>query len=258
MVKRHDFKTCSQSSFCNRQKAYADLVDLQATQNATYSLVPSSLQFDANEGKIIAKLMGIDPTDVYLAEFHFLEQNTVRFKLTERDPTYPRYDSIQDFSIASDLVHVPFVVKKDSKTEVHVQFGSNEQNSLIMYANPFKFELAVDGVPAISWNERGYFYHEDYRKKEEAGKEPVFSIKKTFPEGEDVSPELQKIEDLKAKVVANYWEESFGGHQDNKPKGNLHLTTGPSSIGLDLSFPGSENVYGLPEHATSFSLKSTR
>ena len=33
---------------------------------------------------------------------------------------------------------------------------------------------------------------------------------------------------------------------------------GPSSIGIDISFPGSSNVYGLPEHASSFSLKTTR
>ena len=34
-------------------------------------------------------------------------------------------------------------------------------------------------------------------------------------------------------------------------------TIGPASIGLDLSFPNSNNVYGLPEHASDFSLKAT-
>ena len=36
------------------------------------------------------------------------------------------------------------------------------------------------------------------------------------------------------------------------------MLTGPSSIGLDVSFPGFENVYGLPEHADSLLLKSTK
>lgn len=33
---------------------------------------------------------------------------------------------------------------------------------------------------------------------------------------------------------------------------------GPSSVGLDVSFPGFEHVYGLPEHADSLLLKSTK
>jgi alpha 1,3-glucosidase len=47
-----------------------------------------------------------------------------------------------------------------------------------------------------------------------------------------------------------FWEESFGGHQDSKP-------FGPSSVGMDISFPGSSHVYGLPEHASSMALHTT-
>ena len=45
--------------------------------------------------------------------------------------------------------------------------------------------------------------------------------------------------------------ESFSGHSDSKPRG-------PSSVGMDFTFVNSRNVYGIPEHASSFSLKSTR
>ena len=48
----------------------------------------------------------------------------------------------------------------------------------------------------------------------------------------------------------NFWEETFSSHSDTKPKG-------PSSIALDFSFPGSEHVYGLPEHASTLALKNT-
>jgi alpha 1,3-glucosidase len=34
--------------------------------------------------------------------------------------------------------------------------------------------------------------------------------------------------------------------------------SGPESVGLDITFPGFEHVYGIPEHATSLSLKETR
>ena len=81
------------------------------------------------------------------------------------------------------------------------------------------------------------------------------------------------------------WEESFHEHKDTRPKGTWHFTLvggcygipwlakfchylimnnyetiypiGPSSVGLDISFLGFDNVYGIPEHADSLALKST-
>lgn len=37
---------------------------------------------------------------------------------------------------------------------------------------------------------------------------------------------------------------------------NFHHS-GPSSVGLDISFPGVEHVYGIPEHADTLALKTT-
>jgi len=44
--------------------------------------------------------------------------------------------------------------------------------------------------------------------------------------------------------------ETFRTHTDSKPKG-------PQGIGFDVTFPGSQHVYGIPEHATSLALKAT-
>jgi mannosyl-oligosaccharide alpha-1,3-glucosidase len=46
------------------------------------------------------------------------------------------------------------------------------------------------------------------------------------------------------------WEETFKSHVDSKPNG-------PESIGMDISFNDFQHVYGIPQHADSFSLKST-
>jgi len=46
------------------------------------------------------------------------------------------------------------------------------------------------------------------------------------------------------------WEEKFSSHSDSKP-------LGPSSVGMDITFPQSEHLYGLPEHASSTKLKQT-
>lgn len=47
------------------------------------------------------------------------------------------------------------------------------------------------------------------------------------------------------------WEETFKSHVDSKP-------LGPTSVGVDISFPGSRHVYGIPEHADTFALKQTK
>ena len=69
------------------------------------------------------------------------------------------------------------------------------------------------------------------------------------------------------------WEETFNGKRDSKPKGKpLHALkpwisradsaretfAGPESLSLDITFPGYEHVYGIPQHASSLSLKTTR
>ena len=35
------------------------------------------------------------------------------------------------------------------------------------------------------------------------------------------------------------------------------IRTGPSSVGMDISFPGVQHVYGIPEHADSLALRNT-
>ena len=47
------------------------------------------------------------------------------------------------------------------------------------------------------------------------------------------------------------WDETFKSHKDTKP-------FGPSSVGVDIAFPGFEHVYGIPEHADTLALKSTK
>jgi hypothetical protein len=73
------------------------------------------------------------------------------------------------------------------------------------------------------------------------------------------------------------WEEKFQTHNDVKPRGTEHLRShshqwrhiitsslsyyyqiGPSAIGMDFAFLGAQHVYGIPEHASSFALKTTK
>lgn len=49
---------------------------------------------------------------------------------------------------------------------------------------------------------------------------------------------------------ADWWEETFNGHKDSKP-------AGPEAISIDMTFTGSQHVYGIPERTANLALKPT-
>lgn len=67
-------------------------------------------------------------------------------------------------------------------------------------------------------------------------------------DGETKNPEKKPVEE---EEDPDLWEETFKSHVDSKPYG-------PTSVGVDISFPGSKHVYGIPEHADTFALKQTK
>lgn len=236
MVKRHEFKTCNQSGFCKRQRSFADLVDAGVTSNFTYSIVPGSLKFEPSVGHLSASLLGIDPTDVYTLSVTFLEPNVVRLKIKERSPLYPRYEEpLEQFCLVGDelkktLSYNQKTFKDQSSSSgpgndiTEIAFGDKDQYQLTVHSHPFKFELAVDNVPAISFNERGYFYYEDYRKREEHEQYlPPFAKVQPLAEGVTLSETESNLRRLKESLVEGSWEETFNEKPDSKPKGIIDL-----------------------------------
>ncbi len=53
-----------------------------------------------------------------------------------------------------------------------------------------------------------------------------------------------------AEDPEGWWDETFKSHKDSKKRG-------PEGISFDISWPSHTDVFGLPERATSLSLKST-
>ncbi|RVW21602.1 putative glucan 1,3-alpha-glucosidase [Vitis vinifera] len=78
--------------------------------------------------------------------------------------------------------------------------------------------------------------------REKQGKRRVLSLN---------SHGLFDFEQLRVKQEGDDWEERFKGHTDVRPYG-------PQSISFDVSFFDADFVYGIPEHASSFALRSTR
>ncbi|TPX59150.1 hypothetical protein PhCBS80983_g02653 [Powellomyces hirtus] len=251
MVKQEDFKQCAQSAFCVRQRAYADLTDTGST--TPYELVAGSLEVESEQGIVTASLIDTKRNIPFSFTVNVLERNTARVVIKEARPLAPRYELTGDLALDEKYPKsVPIDnVKHDGKGVTTVKFG---ENALVVRSKPFSFELRVGGVPAISFNDKGYLYYEHWRQKEATGEvleNEAAEAEGAVPEPESGSEKEKKIRELEKALKKDLWEESFNGKVDSKPHG-------PASIGFDLSFPGSKNVYGIPQHASSFSLKSTR
>lgn len=61
---------------------------------------------------------------------------------------------------------------------------------------------------------------------------------------------LFHYEQLQERHEEDDWDDTFRGNTDTRPNG-------PQSISFDVSFYGTEHVYGIPERATSLALKPT-
>lgn len=70
-------------------------------------------------------------------------------------------------------------------------------------------------------------------------------------EGEHQEDEHQENAHDDSESEHGAWQENFKSHHDSKPHG-------PSSVGLDFTFPEADYAYGIPEHADSFALKATK
>lgn len=78
------------------------------------------------------------------------------------------------------------------------------------------------------------------------------------PEPTEESEDGVKVEgsptedvDVEFTIESGAWEENFKSFHDTKPNG-------PEAVALDFSFPEAMAAYGLPEHADSVALKSTK
>ncbi|KAG0052953.1 hypothetical protein BGZ83_001879 [Gryganskiella cystojenkinii] len=254
-VKREDFKTCAQAGFCARNRAYADLAKETPKWTSPFQLNPSSLRLQ--NGIISGDLLNTQeeqlPTQgrALSFELHLLETDAVRVRINEVNPIYPRYDGVQDtvlikpYGIQSEGKYSRLA--KDDNGVLTVQYGPEHQNTVKVSSAPFKIEFFVNGVSTVILNEEGLLRFERLRNKENEEEKLVDQTSETEQEGE-IKMEKSALE---LKLEENLWEERFKDNTDSKPRG-------PESFGMDITFSGINHVYGIPEHATSLSLKPTR
>ncbi|XP_066574973.1 neutral alpha-glucosidase AB isoform X2 [Amia ocellicauda] len=263
-VDRSNFKTCDQSAFCKRQRAvqpgqspYRALLD---TLQLTDSRLSLQLINDINKVHLLLELYG-------------LQGNMTRIKINELKPLKPRYE-VPDVLISDPPTRPLSMVSRDENGAV-LALGPPGQR-VIVSARPFRLDVMEGPQLLLSVNSRGLLVFEHLRERKDTLSHKISStvgsmwdkMKSIFSsdtskdalagegaegadvpakEGAEKDGEQEKDKDDEQPGM---WEETFKTHTDSKPNG-------PTSISLDFSFPGVENVYGIPEHADNLKLKTT-
>ncbi|PTU21046.1 hypothetical protein P175DRAFT_0436529 [Aspergillus ochraceoroseus IBT 24754] len=249
-VKHENFKKCSQSGFCQRNRALADEVSSKGSSwNSPYELDASTIQF--KDGQLQGTVLkSISPTESVKLPLvvSFLDSGVARIVVDEEkrlngdieirhgsQARKERYNEAQSWAVVGGLeVSKSAALSSEPQDGVtKVLYGPDNSYQAIIHHAPFSVEFQRDGQTHVQLNNKGYMNMEHWRPKVEA---PSDGEQEVLTSQED---------------EGTWWEETFGGNTDSKPRG-------PESVGLDITFPGYRHVFGIPEHADSLSLRETR
>ncbi|UKZ93782.1 uncharacterized protein TrAFT101_008690 [Trichoderma asperellum] len=246
-VKEHDFKKCDQAGFCKRNRAYADNA---ASQSSTWvspyqAVVESPTLRDGQLQAVILKTINVNGDTVRLPlTISFLQSGVARVSIDEERrqnkdielrhnsiARKERYNEAEKWTIVGGLEpDLKAEIVHQEGSQINVKYGPEGKFEAVIRLSPFEIDFRRDDASHIKFNERGLLNVEHWRPKIER------------PEGEENNTDEDE---------STWWDESFGGNTDSKPRG-------PESIALDISFHGYEHVYGIPEHTGPLSLKETR
>ncbi|KAI5780831.1 glycosyl hydrolases family 31-domain-containing protein [Geopyxis carbonaria] len=255
-VKHENFKTCAQSGFCKRNRALAD----QAAAVGPAWISPYELEADSvtlEKGVLSASIW----KDITLSNgesskielplsISLLDNGVARVTIDERKRQQKdidlrggskarkeRYSEAEKWALVGGKNHHEDASLEKNKGTTTVTYGFGGNNKLVIEHKPFKVSFLRDGELQIVLNDRKLMNVEHWRPKIEK------------PEGEEVPEGTEASQG--GEDESTWWDESFGGNTDSKPRG-------PEAVAMDITFPGYQWVYGIPEHASSLSLKETR
>ncbi|KAJ9143755.1 Glucosidase 2 subunit alpha [Pleurostoma richardsiae] len=267
-VKEADFKKCHQAGFCKRNREYADhAIAAGSSWEAPYTILPDSTSFkDGQFQATILKTINSNGDTVRLPiTVSFLQSGTARVTVDEEKRQQKdielrhnsgarkeRYNEAEKWAIVggTTLDKEAKVVLED-KSQATVKYGPDSKFEAVIKFAPFGIDFKRDGISHIKLNDRGLLNVEHWRPK-------IEKVEAEKKEGEE-TPESQESQETQTAATdgqpqvdeSTWWDESFGGNTDSKPRG-------PESVALDITFAGYEHVYGIASHAGPLALKETR
>ncbi|RUS82149.1 hypothetical protein EGW08_010083 [Elysia chlorotica] len=251
-VHRENFRTCDQSGFCKRHRSLQPGNSDYVVQASSLRLSKTSLMVDVLNTK----------SDVrFLLQVYGLQHGIFRVKLVEAEPIRQRYEIPIGVTLVAEPEQAELVYHGEVSGQLKFSLGDNQ---MVINTNPLRIDFLINNEPVSSLNAQGLLKFEHTQEKKGWFSSRVSSLfsfvsqpfrakKEETEEGvegeEGAVQEDEKPSDDERD--AGMWEETFKGFTDSKPNG-------PTSVGVDIAFPGFRYVYGIPEHADSFALKTTK
>ena len=222
-VQHNMFKTCVQSGFCNRNRILAEHI-LNGDLNKSWK----SGDISSQGSRLSFRLTRLDQE--LSASLQILSSGALKLSINDEKSTPPRY-KIPDRDVVID----------DSESLLSVFEQTEQENIFSVKGTGMKVKIVTESFSIEIFSETD-------GKILKLNSQNLFNFEsgKTF----EISEIIKNVDE---KVKSDLWiEPQFTpNHPDSRKNG-------PSSIGMDIAFVQSKAVYGIPEHATSLSLKSTR
>lgn len=230
------------------------MVQSGGPDSSPYLLVPASIKFKNGllEAVVLKTVAHAEPVKLPLT-INFLDRGNVRVTVDEEKrqkgdielrhgsvARKERYNEAGAWALtgAGLQAQKSATLSKASEDVSEVSWGPDGRFKAVIRHAPFGIEFYTGEEKQVVLNGRGFLNVEHWRPK--VDKPPV---------DENSTEQEQNVEPVEDE--STWWEETFGGNTDSKPKG-------PESVALDIDFPGYGHVYGLAEHAGPLSLKQTR
>ena len=148
-----------------------------------------------------------------------------------------RYNEVSKWALVGGLSPNQGIKGSLEEDATTVAYGPDNTFKAVVHHFPFAIDFYRGDQIHVKLNGKGLLNYEHWRPK----------IEKETKEGE----EAEQVTSDDVEDESTWWEETFGGNTDSKPKG-------PESVGIDITFPNYEHVFGIPGHAGPLSLKQTR
>ncbi|WVN86607.1 uncharacterized protein L203_101775 [Cryptococcus depauperatus CBS 7841] len=250
-VKREDFKQCAQASFCRRLRSIATKQEAapRGTFYSPYSLSDATPTADSGSWKWPLK-SSLHPQIAFELRVDILKQGggIARLRIDEIGSSTPfkRYNETAKWALLNAEPNIdPTASLKTVGGKSVITYGTGSDCSIEIIHSPLKISYVRNGKPQIVFNDRSLFHMEHFRIKD------VEAEPKALGEGEQTV--LQSEEQDRSwfeESDADAYQETWKKWTDLKPKG-------PEGFAIDITFPGVQDVYGLPEHASPLSLPDT-
>lgn len=169
------------------------------------------------DGPMKVDLINNQNMQTFVLTLKALPDNSFHYEIDEKTPLKPRY------RVTEALLQNPTIIPIHVTTSTSQIQVTSESGTVVINNAPFKMEFYQGGQLALTVNGLGLMRYEHLREK------PAV---------------LDPTED------PDSWEEEFNGYTDVK-------RNGPEAIAMDFVFNGADVLFGIPEHADNFALRTT-